>query len=164
MENVTLGNNTVPASRANSVDRTGYHEDRLLELRQELDRVAAEWKIRVGEGAARGVEIGRETIQYHPWATVTLAAVIGAIAAIALVPPRKIQRPKRVQTDNEERRLNGLNTHQSRAETRPLSARFAQAWDSIASLNATTLPSLSSSSVPSFETIAGLAKSLWNTK
>jgi ElaB/YqjD/DUF883 family membrane-anchored ribosome-binding protein len=164
MENAARGEMKFQTDLANNVDQSVHHETRLSELRLELDRAAAEWASFIGEGAASGVRVAKESVQERPWTAMALAAVIGAIVAVALVSPRQITRPTRTDINREQRARDTLYAQKTAVEPQPLSARFAKAWDSIATLNANALPNLSPSTLPSFETLAGLAKSFWSTQ
>jgi ElaB/YqjD/DUF883 family membrane-anchored ribosome-binding protein len=164
MENAARGEMKFQTGMANNVDHSVHHDTRLNELRLELDRAAAEWASFISEGAARGVRVAKESVQERPWTAVALAAAIGAAVAIALVAPRQAARPTRTEINRDQRMREARYAHTAAGEPQPLSARFLQAWDSIATLNATALPNLSPSTLPSFETLAGLAKSFWSTQ
>ncbi len=164
MENAAFGEMKFQPGLANNLDQTAYHETTLNELRHEFDRVAAEWASLIGEGAARSVRAAKETVQEHPWTAVALAAAIGAIVAIALVPQRQAKQFGRAEIVRNQLLRDTNLVRRPAVDTQPLSTRFAQAWDSIATLNASALPTLSSSTIPSFETFAGLVKSFWTTQ
>jgi DUF883 C-terminal glycine zipper region len=130
----------------------------MIELRQDLDRVIADWNELVSQAAARSVIIANETVRSRPWTSVAIAAALGALLAVALTSQRRPPAVARA-TPAESPIAQRAPSRPWMVDTQPLTSRLSQTWDSIAALNANALPAL-----PSMDVLTNFVKAMLPAK
>jgi hypothetical protein len=145
--------------QTNNSDRLAHDDEAtLLGLRQDLDRVIANWSVVLSQAAERSAAIASETVSARPWASVAIAASIGALLAVALTPTRKPIDQSRIAVGVTARAPLALQSPWT-VDTQPLMSRLSQTWDSIAALNTNSLPAL-----PSVDVLTSFVKAMLPAK